>query len=96
MREWLKGLPAEDRKIIGDDIATVEYGWPVGMPLCKHIRPGVWEVRSHLVGRISRVLFSFHDGKLVLLHGIIKKTPKTPSDDIDLALKRKKEVENEK
>jgi len=96
VRKWLKDLSPEDRKIIGDDIATVEYGWPVGMPLCEPLRGGVWEIRSRLGDRIARVLFSFYDGKLILLHGIIKKTKKTPGADIDLAIKRKKEVENAK
>jgi len=87
-------MRAADRKIIGGDIATVEYGWPVGMLVCRHLRSGVWEVRSDLDdGRISRVLFCFYDNKMVLLHGIIKKTQKTPPADINLSVKRKKEVE---
>lgn len=96
MRVWLKGLPDEDRRIIGLDIATVEYGWPVGMPICRAItgRRGLWEVRSSLPGgRIARVLFCIHRGQLVLLHGFLKKTNKTPDSDLDLAMKRKKEVD---
>ncbi len=96
MRAWLKGLSDEDCRIIGLDIATVEYGWPVGMPICRSItgRRGLWEVRSSLPdGRIARVLFCIHRGQLALLHGIVKKTEKTPDSDLDLAMKRKREVE---
>lgn len=96
VREWLQGLPSEDRIILGIDIATVEFGWPVGMPVCRPItaRRGLWEVRSTLAGnRIARVLFCLHDGRMVLLHGFVKKTQKTPDIDLDLAVKRKKEIE---
>ncbi len=96
MRIWLKGLSREDRRIIGLDIATVEYGWPVGMPICRAIagRRGLWEVRSSLPGgRIARVFFCIHRGQLLLLHGFLKKTEKTPDSDLDLAMKRKKEVD---
>ena len=93
VREWLKALCEEDRKIIGEDIKFVEFGWPVGMPLCRSLGSGLWEVRSQLTqGRISRVLFCVHDGKMVLLHAFIKKTQKTPDADLALALKRKKEI----
>ncbi len=96
MRAWLKGLPDKDRRIIGLDIATVEYGWPVGMPICRAItgRRGLWEIRSSLPGgQIARVLFCIRRGQLVLLHGFVKKTNKTPDSDLDLAMKRKKEVD---
>jgi len=96
IRRWLKGLPDEDRRIVGVDIATVEFGWPVGMPVCSPItgRRGLWEVRSTITGgRIARVLFSIHGGQMVLLHGFIKKTQQTPDGDLDLAMKRKKEIE---
>lgn len=96
MRVWLKGLSDEDRHIIGLDIATVEYGWPVGMPVCRSItgRRGLWEVRSSLPdGRIARVFFCIYRGQLMLLHGFVKKTEKTPDNDLDLAMKRKREVE---
>jgi phage-related protein len=96
VRAWLKGLSDEDRRIIGLDIATVEYGWPVGMPICRGIagRRGLWEVRSSLPGgRIARVLFCIYRSRLVLLHGFLKKTEKTPDGDLDIAMKRKKEVD---
>ncbi len=95
VRDWLKGLSAGDRKIIGFDVALVEYGWPVGMPLCRSLGDGLWEVRSNLAGgRIARVIFCMAGGRLVLLHGFLKRTRKTPSKDRQLALKRKKEVES--
>ena len=93
VREWLKALPAADRKIIGGDIATVEWGWPIGMPVCRPLGDGLYEVRSHIKDGIARILFCHHDAKLVLLNGFVKKTQKTPPDEIDLARKRKKEME---
>jgi phage-related protein len=93
VREWLKALATEDRKIIGEDIKDVEFSWPIGMPLCRALGKGLWEVRSDLTqGRIARVLFCIHDGRMVLLHSFIKKTQKTPDADLDLAIKRKKEI----
>ena len=95
VRDWLKGLSKADRKVLGVDIKTLEYGWPVGMPLCRSIRSrrGLWEIRSSLTGgRIARILFCFHDGSLLLLHGFIKKTQKTPTPDLDLAADRMKEL----
>jgi phage-related protein len=88
VREWLKSLPfSEDRKRIGEDIKTVEFGWPVGMPVCRPLGGGIYEVRSALAqNRIARVLFCFdREGQMVLLHGFIKKTPKTPDADLELA-----------
>lgn len=93
VREWLKGLDRADRKIIGEDIKDVEFSWPIGMPLCRPLGKGLWEVRSELTqGRIARVLFCAHDGRMVLLHAFIKKTQKTPASDLDLATKRQKEI----
>jgi len=93
VREWLKALSEEDRRIIGEDVKFVEFGWPVGMPLCRSLGSGLWEVRSQLTqGRISRVLFCIQNGRMVLLHAFIKKTQKTSDADLALALKRKKEI----
>lgn len=95
MRNWLRELAPEDRRIIGNDIATVEYGWPVGMPTCRPLGAGLWEVRSNLAGgRIARVIFSLADGRMMLLHGFIKKTQKTPPDALALAKQRQKEIES--
>jgi phage-related protein len=75
VRAWLKALDAEDRKVIGEDIKDVEFSWPIGMPLCRALGKGLWEVRSDLPrGRIARVLFCIHEGRMVLLHAFIKKT----------------------
>jgi phage-related protein len=91
VREWLKGLEAEDRKVIGEDIKDVEFSWPIGMPLVGSLGRELWEVRSRLPrGRIARVVFCVEQGRMVLLHGFIKKTQKTPQRDLDLALKRRK------
>lgn len=94
VREWLKELEQEDRRIIGTDIRTVEFGWPIGMPVCRPMGNGLFEVRSTITGkRIARILFCIHEGTMVLLHGFVKKTRKTPDTDLAAALKRKKEVE---
>ena len=91
VREWLKGLDLEDRKAIGEDVKDVEFSWPIGMPLVRSLGQELWEVRSRLArGRIARVIFCFDQGCMVLLHGFMKKSQKTPQQDIDLALRRKK------
>ena len=92
VRDWLRGLNREDRIIIGTDIKTVEYGWPVGMPVCRPLGDGLFETRSTLRNRIARVLFCFHEDEMVLLHGFIKKTAQTPRQDLDLARARKSEL----
>jgi phage-related protein len=94
VRDWLYDLPREDRRTIGFDIATVEFGWPVGMPTCRPLGAGLWETRSNLAnGRIARVLFCLVDGDLVLLHGFVKKTQKTPQPELDLARRRQRDVQ---
>jgi phage-related protein len=91
VREWLLDLDAGDRKVIGEDIKDVEFSWPIGMPLVRALGHGLWEVRSSLAGgRIARVLFCIELNCMVLLHGFIKKTQKTPQKEIDLAVKRMK------
>ncbi len=91
VREWLKKLDVEDRKIIGVDIKDVEFSWPIGMPLVRTLGRELWEVRSNLPRRrIARVLFCVEEECMVLLHGFLKKTQQTPKPDLDLALKRKK------
>ena len=95
VREWLRSLPySEDRKRIGQDIKTVEFGWPVGMPTCRPVGGGIYEVRTHLdKNRIARVLFYIDQNeRMVLLHGFIKKTQKTPKQELDLALRRKNQL----
>ena len=91
VREWLKKLVPQDRKIIGEDIKDVEFAWPIGMPLVRSLGHGLWEVRSNLTGgKIARVLFTEEYGSLVLLHGFVKKTRQTPKQDLELALQCKK------
>jgi len=87
-------LDLADRKTIGADIKTVEFGWPIGMPTCRSMGKGIYEVRSSLSGgKIARVLFCIYNEEMVLLHGFIKKTQKTPKQDLDLSLDRKNKVE---
>jgi phage-related protein len=94
VREWLLGLTEEDRRMVGKDIQKVEFGWPIGMPYCRLLGHSLWEVRSNLAdGRIGRVIFCIMAGEMVLLNGFVKKTQKTPPQEIDLALKRRKELE---
>ncbi len=88
MREWLKALPPEERKIIGDDLKTAQYGWPLGMPLIRKLETGLWEVRSRLQDRIARVIFTVEGDTMVLLHGLIKKSEKMPLQDLQLARQR--------
>jgi phage-related protein len=94
VREWLKDLPPEDRKTIGQDLRRLQFRWPVGMPLARPLGKGLWELRSNLSGgTISRMIFCFHQGELVVLNGFVKKTQQTPRNELDLALDRKKELE---
>jgi phage-related protein len=88
-REWLKSLPATERAIIGEDLKTLQFRWPLGMPLVRSLGDGLWELRSNLPNRTARCLFYVPPGRIVLLHGFIKKTQKTPNEDKALALKRK-------
>jgi phage-related protein len=88
----LRALPPENRKIIGDDIKTVPFGWPIGMPLVRNMEPGLWEVRINLPTGIARVLFTTLGPVMVLLHGFIKKARQTPKPDLALGRKRKNEV----
>jgi phage-related protein len=87
VREWLRALSPDDRKRIGEDIKSVEYGWPIGMPVCRPLGNGLHEVRTTVTqGRIARVFFYIDQrSRMVLLHGFIKKTRKTSDDDLALA-----------
>ena len=93
VREWLRTLPAEDRRVIGRDLATLQVGWPMGMPLCRVLGGGLWELRSNLPSRrTARLLFFAAEGKLGVVHGFIKKTRKTSAEDVTLARRRMKEM----
>jgi phage-related protein len=91
VRDWLKGLEKEQRRAIGEDVAYVQYKWPIGKPHVDHLRGAIWEIRSSLGNRIARTLFAVAGNRMILLHGFIKKTQRTPNDDLELAEKRFKE-----
>ena len=81
-------LPPEERKLIGHDLKTAQYGWPLGMPLIRKLEPGLWEVRTRLDDRIARVIVTVESNTMVLLHGLIKKSQKIPPQDLQLARQR--------
>jgi phage-related protein len=90
VRDWLKDMEKEDRKLIGENIMLVQFRWPLGMPLVRKMETNLWEVRVNLQGKnIARVFFTVSRTKMILLHGIIKKSQKTPKKDLDLARFRK-------
>jgi phage-related protein len=95
VRDWLKDLSASDRKTIGEDIKTVQIGWPLGMPLVRKMDDNLWEVRIRLQGRIARVLFTLDEHVMVLLYGFIKKSQATPMDDLKVAFSRMKKLRSE-
>lgn len=88
LREWLKDLPREQRKAIGEDIKTLQLGWPVGMPLVRKVADGLWEIRSNISSGIARTFFTELDQQIVLLHGFVKKSRKTPPSELSLARRR--------
>lgn len=90
VRDWLKSLSQDDRKRIGEDIKTVQYGWPLGMPLVRKMDRDLWEVRTSLQGRVARVLFTLEENAIVLLHGFIKKSQQTPATELRIAKQRMK------
>jgi len=85
VREWLKSLPRDDRRAIGEDIKTAQYGWPLDMPLIRKMERGLWEVRSNTCTGIARVFFTVMDDLMILLHGFVKKSQKTPQNELDAA-----------
>jgi len=88
VREWLLSLSQDEKKIIGEDIKTVQFGWPIGMPVARKVSKDLWEVRSSLSNKIARVLFTVDGSKIILLHGFIKKTQKIPAKELDIAKRR--------
>ncbi|ODT85187.1 MAG: hypothetical protein ABS69_01045 [Nitrosomonadales bacterium SCN 54-20] len=93
--DWLRSLPPNDRYEIGQDLTRVQFRWPIGMPLCRALGDGLWEVRSFLPShRIARLIFCAEGGEMFILHGFIKKTQKTPDVDLSLAHKRMKEIKS--
>ncbi len=95
VRDWLLyELDEEERKFVGRDIATVEFEWPVGAPLVKKLG-NFWEVRTTLKSGWSRVLFVVIDGRMILLHGVVKKSKKIQKDDLEVAVRRRSMLEKE-
>ena len=93
VREWLRGLPEGERQAVGKDLLRAQWRWPVGMPLCRPMGAGLWEIRTHLpTKRTARVLLYVYRKHLVALHGFIKKTRATPDEDLALARKRQKDL----
>jgi phage-related protein len=95
-REWLKGLPKEERQLLGEDIKTAQIGWPLGDPIVKKIEPGIWEIRTYLENRIARVFVTKGPDMLVILHGFIKKSQRTPLAELEIARKRLRMVKKGK
>jgi phage-related protein len=92
VREWLRTLDRSEKKLIGEDIKTAQFGWPVGMPVARKLDHGLWEIRTSLERRIARVLFTLMEGNIVLLHGFIKKSQRIPLEDLALAKQRMRDL----
>jgi len=95
VREWSKSLQRNDRKAIGEDIKTVQYGWPLGILLIRKVERRIWEVRSNISQGIARVFFTVKDGMMILLHGFAKKSQKTPSDELNTVRRRLNNLEKD-
>ena len=95
VRKWLRSLPAAHKKAIGGDIKTVQYGWPIGMPLVEKIESHLWEVRTNVPDGIARVLFTVGGNLMILLHGFIKKTRKIQQRDLDTSGSRLRQYRDE-
>lgn len=93
VRDWLKSLTKAEKRIIGGDIKTVQYGWPLGMPVVRKLEQGLWEIRSRLNKHIARILFMVQGNTMILLHGFIKKSQKIAKADLVVARQRKTELE---
>jgi len=87
-REWLRGLDSGAKRTIGEDIKTLQYGWPIGMPLARKMDANLWELRSSLANGIARTFFTVFDDNIVLLHGFVKKSQKTPAKELAIAKRR--------
>jgi phage-related protein len=94
VRDFLRDLPFEDKKVVGRDVSRLQFGWPIGMPLVRKLQGTIWELRSSLPSkRELRILFIAGESRLVLLHIFIKKSQNTPPAELHLALQRAKELE---
>jgi phage-related protein len=92
VREWLRSLSSTDRKLLGEEIRTVQLGWPIGMPVVRKLDADLWEIRVRMKDGIARVLFTIEAKEAILLHGFIKKSQKIPADDLQTALVRLKQL----
>ncbi len=92
VREWLRSLKRDHRRTIGEDIKTLQFGWPVGMPLARKMADDLWELRSHIPSGIVRTFFTIYDGSIVLLHGFVKKAQKTPGKELAIAKRRMRKL----
>ena len=88
VREWLKDLPKEQCRAIGEDVKTLQFGWPIGMPLVRKIADNLWELRSHISAGIARTFFTVFEDQIVLLHGFVKKSWNTPPKELAMAKRR--------
>lgn len=95
VRDWLRDLVPEVRKEIGSDILVVQWRWPIGKPLVDGFGGGLFEIRTRVAGDSYRVLFCISESTMILLHGFMKKTKKTPKTDLELARARQGALENE-
>jgi phage-related protein len=95
VRKWLKSLSPIQKKVLGEDIKTVQFGWPLGMPLVEKLKPFLWEIRSKIPDGIARVLFTVDGNMMILLHGFIKKSQKIPKNELKTALSRLKEYQED-
>ncbi len=93
VREWLKSLSQGEKKLLGEAIKTVQFSYPIGMPLVRKMSPDLWEVRVNLSDKIARVLFTIKNQKMILLHGFIKKSQKTPNKELEIAEVRLKNLQ---
>lgn len=94
VQEWLRAFDKSDRAILGYDLKRVQLGFPMGLPLCRSLGGGLWEVRSSLGGNREVRMIFFHDAQhkaFVVVHGFIKKSQKTPKAEIEIAFRRMKE-----
>jgi phage-related protein len=87
-REWLRNLSADSRKAIGEDLKVVQHRWPLGMPLVRKLGKVLWELRSTIPEGIARVFFTVWEQQVVVLHGFVKKSGKTPDNELETAKKR--------
>ena len=95
VRDWLLALEAANRRAVGLDLMRVQFAWPVGMPLVRPLGDGLFEVRTALSNKtVARLLFCFHEGELFALHGFVKKTRRTPPEELNIARRRQSKVKN--